>query len=160
METNARYMTVGIAVLAIVAAAFAFVYWLNNNVGLGARTLYRVRFENTVSGLQVGAAVQFNGIRVGEVASLQLDKDDPRAITAALTVDSATPVRADTKVGIAFQGLMGTAAVSLTGGASNSPPLSRLRGLGQKRESAACWINDLASKVCTTRIGTGPEWRR
>src|SRR5271156_5124025 len=31
--------------------------------------------------------------------------------------------------------------------------LARLRGLGQKRESAACWINDLASKVCTTRIG-------
>ena len=128
METNARYMTVGIAVLAIVAAAFGFVYWLNNNVGLGARTLYRVRFENTVSGLQVGAAVQFNGIRVGEVASLQLDKDDPRAIIAAITVDSATPVRADTKVGIAFQGLMGTAAVSLTGGASNSPPLAVAQG--------------------------------
>jgi len=128
METNARYMTVGIAVLAIVAAAFGFVYWLNNNVGLGARTLYRVRFENTVSGLQVGAAVQFNGIRVGEVASLQLDKDDPRAIIAVLTVDSATPVRADTKVGIAFQGLMGTAAVSLTGGASNSPPLAVAQG--------------------------------
>jgi phospholipid/cholesterol/gamma-HCH transport system substrate-binding protein len=128
METNARYMTVGIAVLAIVAAVFGFVYWLNNNVGLGARTLYRVRFENTVSGLQVGAAVQFNGIRVGEVASLQLDKDDPRAIIAAITVDSATPVRADTKVGIAFQGLMGTAAVSLTGGASNSPPLAVAQG--------------------------------
>ena len=67
METNARYMTVGIAVLAIVAAVFGFVYWLNNDVGLGARTLYRIRFENSVSGLQVGSAVQFNGIRVGEV---------------------------------------------------------------------------------------------
>ena len=78
METNARYMTVGIAVMAIVAAIFGFVYWLNNNVELGARALYRVRFENNVSGLLIGAAVQFNGIRVGEVASLQLDKDDPR----------------------------------------------------------------------------------
>src|SRR5271154_588237 len=110
METNARYMTVGIAVLAVVAAVFGFVYWLNNNVGLGARTLYRVRFENTVSGLQVGAAAQFNGIRVGEVANLQLDKDDPRGIIATISVDSATPVRSDTRIGIAFQGLMGTAA--------------------------------------------------
>src|SRR5271155_4561440 len=116
-------MTVGIAVLAIVASSFGFVYWLNNNVGLGARMLYRVRFEDTVSGLQVGAAVQFNGIRVGEVASLQLDREDPRGILATISVDSTTPMRADTKVGIAFQGLMGTAAVSLSGGAQNSPPL-------------------------------------
>src|SRR5271163_1305212 len=128
METNARYMTVGIAVLAIIAAVFGFVYWLNNNVGLGARTRYRVKFEDNVSGLLIGAAVQFNGIRVGEVANLQLQKDDPRGIIATISVDSATPVRADTRVGIAFQGLMGTAAVSLTGGAPNSPPVAVAQG--------------------------------
>jgi phospholipid/cholesterol/gamma-HCH transport system substrate-binding protein len=128
MENNARYMSVGSAVLAIIVAAFGFVYWLNNNVGLGAHKLYTVRFEDSVSGLQVGAAVQFDGIRVGEVASLQLDKDDPRGIIATITVDSATPLRADTKVGIAFQGLLGTAAVSLSGGASNSPPLAGVQG--------------------------------
>jgi len=121
-------MTVGIAVLAIIAAVLGFVYWLNNNVGLGARTLYRVRFEDTVSGLQVGAAVQFDGIRVGEVASLQFDKDDPRGIIATITVDSATPMRVDTKVGLAFPGLMGTAAISLSGGASNSPSLAVAQG--------------------------------
>ena len=123
MEINARYLSVGAAVLAIIAAMFGFVFWLNNN-GLGAQKLYRVRFQDSVSGLQVGAAVQFDGIRVGEVVGLQLDKDDPRAIIAAITVDSATPLRADTKVGLAFQGLTGTAAVSLSGGAPNSPPLS------------------------------------
>jgi phospholipid/cholesterol/gamma-HCH transport system substrate-binding protein len=128
METNARYMAVGIAVLAIVAALFGFVYWLNDKVSLGARTLYRVRFEDTVSGLQVGAAVQFNGIRVGEVADLQLDKNNLHGIIATVSVESATPIRSDTRVGLVFQGLMGTAAIALGGGAQNSPPLSAAHG--------------------------------
>jgi phospholipid/cholesterol/gamma-HCH transport system substrate-binding protein len=124
METRARYISVGAFVLAIIVAGFAFVYWLNNNGGLGARTLYRVRFEDSVSGLQVGAAVQFNGIRVGEVTALRLDSDDPRRVTATIAVNKGTPLRADTKVGVAFQGLLGTPAISLNGGTPNSPLLA------------------------------------
>ena len=50
-------------------AAFAFVYWLNHAGGLTQQTLYRARFENTVSGLLNGSAVLFNGIRVGEIVA-------------------------------------------------------------------------------------------
>ncbi len=123
METRARYISVGLFVLAIIAAGFGFVYWLNNTGGLGARSIYRIRFEDSVSGLQVGAAVQFNGIRVGEVISLGLDNDDPGRVTATIAIDKNTPVHADTKVGVSFQGLMGTPAISLRGGTSSSPLL-------------------------------------
>lgn len=128
METRARYISVGLFVLAIIVAGFGFVYWLNNNGGLGARAIYRIRFEQSVAGLQVGAAVQFNGIRVGEVTSLQLDKDDPRRVTATIAVDPNTPLRADTKVGVTSQGLMGTPSVSLSGGTSRSPLLTAAHG--------------------------------
>jgi phospholipid/cholesterol/gamma-HCH transport system substrate-binding protein len=56
-------------VLAVVGAVFGFVYWLQNIGGLGERTVYQIKFENSVSGLLVGSAVLFNGIRVGEVTS-------------------------------------------------------------------------------------------
>jgi phospholipid/cholesterol/gamma-HCH transport system substrate-binding protein len=129
METRARYISVGLFVLAIIAAGFGFVYWLNNNGGaLGVRTFYRIRFEESVGGLQVGAAVQFNGIRVGEVTSLQLDRDDPQRVTATIAVDQNTPLRADTKVGVTSQGLMGTPAISLSGGTSRSPLLAVSHG--------------------------------
>ena len=75
METRARYALIGLFVLAAIGAVFGFVYWLNNTGGLGERTVYRVRFENTVSGLLKGAAVLFNGIRVGEVTELALEPD-------------------------------------------------------------------------------------
>src|SRR5688572_32121198 len=42
------------------------------------RTSYHVQFEGSVPGLLVGAAVLFNGIRVGEVTDLVLDRKSTR----------------------------------------------------------------------------------
>ena len=67
METRAPFVVVGAFVLAAIAAVFGFVYWLQNTGGLGPRATYHVQFEGSVPGLLVGAAVLFNGIRVGEV---------------------------------------------------------------------------------------------
>lgn len=124
METRARYIWVGVFALAAILAGFGFVYWLNNSGGLAKRAVYQVRFQGPVSGLQIGAAVQFNGIRVGEVTGLRLDASNPGQVMAAIAVDGSTPLRADTKVGVDFQGLMGTPAISLRGGASTSPLLT------------------------------------
>ena len=69
METRAPYALIGLFVMAVIGAVFGFVYWLHNSGGLSERTVYRVHFENTVSGLLKGASVLFNGIRVGEVTA-------------------------------------------------------------------------------------------
>ena len=120
METRANYIITGSFTLAIVALAFAFVFWFQHRSGAGARTEYRIVFDGSVAGLQTGAAVNFNGIRVGEVASLALDKQDPRKVLATISVDHDAPVRVDTKVGLEFQGLTGLASVLLTGGAADA----------------------------------------
>jgi len=82
MEIRAPYVLIGGFVLAVIAAGFGFVYWLHNGAGLAQRTTYRLHFENTVSGLLTGAAVLFNGIRVGEVTALELDVGNPNRVTA------------------------------------------------------------------------------
>jgi len=120
METRAPYALIGVFVLAAIAAAFGFVFWLNNTGGLSERTVYQVRFENTVSGLLNGAAVLFNGIRVGEVTDLQLNSSKPRQVIATISVVAATPIRSDTQAGLEFQGLTGVPVISLQGGASGS----------------------------------------
>jgi len=102
MEIRARYTLIGLFTLSAIAAAFAFVYWLNHAGGLTQQSLYRARFENTVSGLLKGSAVLFNGIRVGEIIDLQLSPENPKQVTAIMSVDQQTPVRSDTKVGIEF----------------------------------------------------------
>ena len=128
MEIRARYTLIGLFTLSAILAAFAFVYWLNNAGGLGKRAAYRVQFENTVSGLLKGSAVLFNGIRVGEVTELQLSPANPKQVVALLAIDTATPVRADTKAGIEFQGLMGAPVVSLRGGVASAAALVASNG--------------------------------
>jgi phospholipid/cholesterol/gamma-HCH transport system substrate-binding protein len=116
METRAPYVIVGAFVLAAIVAVFGFVYWLNNAGGVGKRETYQVVFNGPVPGLLVGAAVLFNGIRVGEVTSLDLVADRPHDVHATIAVAEHTPVRADTKVGLDFQGLTGVPVVALEGG--------------------------------------------
>jgi phospholipid/cholesterol/gamma-HCH transport system substrate-binding protein len=116
METRAPFVVVGAFVLAAIAAVFGFVYWLHNTGGLGPRMTYHVQFDGSVPGLLVGAAVLFNGIRVGEVTDLGLAPNSPRRVNTTISVASTTPVRSDTKVGLEFQGLTGVPVIALEGG--------------------------------------------
>jgi phospholipid/cholesterol/gamma-HCH transport system substrate-binding protein len=142
METRAPFVVVGAFVLAAILAVFGFVYWLHNTGGLGPRATYHVQFEGSVPGLLVGAAVLFNGIRVGEVTDLGLAPDNPRRVNATISVASTTPVRADTRVGLEFQGLTGVPVIALEGGmllsnAGEVPTLMADPGVGQSMTQAA-----------------------
>src|SRR5947199_6905266 len=142
METRAPYLVVGAFVLAAIIAVFGFVYWLHNSGGLGPRVTYHVQFEGSVPGLLVGAAVLFNGIRVGEVTELGLAPDTPALVNATISVASTTPVRADTKVGLEFQGLTGVPVIALEGGlltakSGEVPTLVADPGAGQGMTQAA-----------------------
>ena len=142
METRAPYIVVGAFVMAAIVAVFGFVYWLNNSGVIGKRDTYHVVFNGPVPGLLAGAAVLFNGIRVGEVTSLEFVPDRPRDIHATIAVLEHTPVRADTRVGLDFQGLTGVPVVALEGGESiDAPrvqgPLIAEKGAGQSMTQAA-----------------------
>lgn len=142
METRAPFVVVGAFVLATIVAVFGFVYWLHNTGGLGPRTTYHVQFDGSVPGLLIGAGVLFNGIRVGEVTDLGLAPDSPRRVNATISVATSTPVRADTKVGLEFQGLTGVPVIALEGGMqlANSGPVPTLiadPGAGQSMTQAA-----------------------
>ena len=142
MEIRAPYVLIGAFVLAVIAAGFGFVYWLHNSASLTDRMTYRIHFENTVSGLLTGAAVLFNGIRVGEVTALELDPNNPNRVTATIAVAANTPVRADTKVGLDFQGLTGVPVVALQGG---SKPLSITRRPARRAKHDHCSARRLAA---------------
>src|ERR1044072_306854 len=116
MKTPPPFVVVGTFLLAAIAAAFCFVYWLHNSGGLGPRATYHVQFDGSVPGLLVGAGVLFNGIRVGEVTELGLAAANHRRVNATISVASTTPVRSDTKVGLEFQGLTGVPVIALEGG--------------------------------------------
>jgi phospholipid/cholesterol/gamma-HCH transport system substrate-binding protein len=121
VEIRARYLLVGLFVLIVAIGGAGFIYWLANTGGLGERVSYRIRFDGPISGLTRGSAVQFNGLTVGEVTDLRLVPDNPSQVMATIAVDSGTPVRSDTHIGLDFGGLTGTATVAMSGGTTAVP---------------------------------------
>jgi phospholipid/cholesterol/gamma-HCH transport system substrate-binding protein len=123
METRANYALIGLFTLLVVAAGFFFVYWFAVSETGQARREIRIVFEGSVAGLSRGSAVNFNGLRVGEVAQLRIDLEDPGKVIGRIVIDATTPVRADTRARLEYQGLTGIAQVSLTGGSPAAPLL-------------------------------------
>ena len=121
MKARASNLMIGTTTLAVIAAAFVGVLGFRKIHGIQQRGPLRIVFEGSASGLQKGGSVNFDGVQVGEILSLKLD--NPRKIVAFTRVDNTAPIRKDTVVGLEFQGLTGVAAISLTGGAAEAPPV-------------------------------------
>ena len=119
METRSNYALVGGFTLLVLLAAFGFVVWFQNMGTAKTRIGYRIVFDGAVTGLRTGANVNFNGLRIGEVASVKID--DPHTVVAMIRVERKAPVRKDTQIGLEFQGLTGIAAISMKGGDVNAP---------------------------------------
>jgi phospholipid/cholesterol/gamma-HCH transport system substrate-binding protein len=124
MESRANFALVGAFTLAVVAALLGFVYWFSAGRNAGQKVSYRMVFTGSVSGLNRGSLVRFNGLPVGEVISLQIDPNDPSKVSAVISIDAKTPVKADTQSRLEYQGLTGQASVQLSGGTANAPNLT------------------------------------
>ena len=120
MKFRSKNLMIGTIALAIVAASFGGVIGYQRFSRVKQYVPFRVVFEGSASGLRRGSSVNFAGVRVGEVRSLKLDH--PRRVVALALIDPNTPLRADTLVGLEFQGLTGIAAISFTGGTIDGPP--------------------------------------
>ncbi|HEX2018664.1 MAG TPA: MlaD family protein, partial [Aurantimonas sp.] len=123
METKANYVRVGIFTLVVLALAFGFVYWSIFATQGESRVPLLVRIEGSVTGLQQGSQVLFNGLPVGAVQSLRIDPNNPRVVIAATQVDPGIPIKETTQANIGFQGLTGFAFIELKGGAAGEPDI-------------------------------------
>ncbi len=123
METRANYILIGSFMVAILVAAFGFVYWKAATAESRQNVELMVIYPGPVTGLPVGGQVLFNGIKVGDVKSLDFAPDDPTKVVATVGIKPTTPIREDTKATLNFTGLTGIAYVDLSGGTSSSPLL-------------------------------------
>lgn len=128
METKANYVLIGAFTLGVVAFLLLFALWAARWSSQQAWDFYDVIFSEAVTGLSEGSNVQYNGIAVGTVDDLSLMADDPSKVVARIRVDTATPVRVDTRAKLSMTGLTGTTFIQLTGGSPGTPPLQATAG--------------------------------
>jgi phospholipid/cholesterol/gamma-HCH transport system substrate-binding protein len=115
METDQRYFFEGLFIIGFSVAAAFFAVWLGSP-GQHDDVLYRVHFQDSVSGLAVGDPVKFRGIDVGTVKTLGIDPDDSRLVVVDLRLRKETPVKTDTKASLALKGITGVVYIELSGG--------------------------------------------
>ena len=125
METRANYVLIGAFVLLAAAALMLFVVWIAKAPFNKDVKAFDVVFEGPVNGLGVGGEVRFNGIKVGEVKRLSLDRQDPNRVIARINVDAQTPVRIDSKAQLNFLGITGVTFIQILAG---SPDKAMLTG--------------------------------
>src|SRR5215471_17149407 len=160
METRANYIVTGLFTLAVIAGGFGFVYWFSRAGDGGERAIYRVVFDGAVSGLRTGGWVLFNGMKVGEVAGLELNPANPRQVVATINVDRTVPMRTDTRVGLDFQGLTGIASISVKGGAADAPPLTAQNGQPPTLVADAAATQDVTATIREVAASAGALVRR
>lgn len=115
METKASYVIVGVFTLLGIALGLGFFVWLAKVQIDRVYTQYDIVFDSA-SGLGQSSPVRFNGIDVGKVLTVALDKTDPSKVRVRIEVSATTPVRQGTEATLASLGVTGVAFVGLVGG--------------------------------------------
>jgi len=123
METRAHHVLIGLFTVIVVAGALLFGLWLAKSSVDTEFKDYEVVFNEAVSGLSKGSAVQYSGIKVGDVVTLRLDPKDPRRVLARIRLGGDTPIKEDTRAILALTGITGTSIIQLSGGTPQSPTL-------------------------------------
>ncbi|MCU0662028.1 MAG: MlaD family protein [Myxococcota bacterium] len=111
---------------------------------------YTVRFEESVSGLEIGAQVKYNGVRVGQITDIAIDKDNLHKVIATLELRSGTPVKADTTAVLVAMGITGLKFVELTGGTRERgliPPGSEIKAGQSLMGALEGKAQDIAVKI-------------
>jgi phospholipid/cholesterol/gamma-HCH transport system substrate-binding protein len=115
METDKHYFFEGLFIIVFSVAAAIVAVWLGST-GRHDDLVYRIHFNDSVSGLTVGDPVKFRGIDVGTVKSMSIDPDNSRLVLVDVRLRKETPVKTDTRASLALKGITGVVFIELNGG--------------------------------------------
>ena len=123
MEKNANYALVGLSTLVLFVGLVIFIVWLARLQLDRDYDVYDIVFQGPVRGLTQGGEVHFNGIKVGEVTKIGLDRTDPSRVIARARVSSDVPIRTDSFATLEPQGITGVNYVQISAGTPTRPLL-------------------------------------
>jgi phospholipid/cholesterol/gamma-HCH transport system substrate-binding protein len=128
MDTKVNYAAVGAFILILTAFLVFGIIWLSSGFSVAKYTTYQVNMQEAVTGLSQDATVEFNGVNVGNVKSIKLNKHDPQSVELLLNVQNDTPVTQGTIATLSTRGITGIAYIALKDKGTDLKPLAKLKG--------------------------------
>lgn len=126
MEAKTNYTIVGILVLFLASGLLSTALWLSVGFNQKVYTLYTVYLHEAASGLSEQAPVKFNGVQVGFVKKIKLNKNDPRQVELVLSIEEGTPITTSTTATLISQGITGVTYVGLSAASADLTPLEKM----------------------------------
>jgi phospholipid/cholesterol/gamma-HCH transport system substrate-binding protein len=119
--SKSKHLRAGIFVVGGLAL-FAFVVIVFGGVKFWEREdSYRIEFAESVRGLEKGAYVYLQGIRVGRVAEIGFGATPDAKVVVRIDVKGGTPIHADTKALLQYAGITGLKVIDLEAGTPTAP---------------------------------------
>lgn len=116
-------LKVGIFVTVSFFVLAAAILWLAGSRFFQPVDNYQIVFDQSVSGLLPGAAVEYLGVTVGKVEQVRLTGDSPPRAAVIVALQPGTPIRKDTSAHLIGSLVTGIRFVELTGGSADAPSL-------------------------------------
>ena len=121
MRSRAQTARLGIFIAVAFGLLLATLLTLSGTHYLKKRDTYRIVFAETVSGLEIGAAVKLLGVRVGRIDSIDVRSDGVDKVEVEISVEHGTPIRQNAHAVLSGSPITGLMFVELTGGTNDVP---------------------------------------
>jgi phospholipid/cholesterol/gamma-HCH transport system substrate-binding protein len=97
------------------------------------RDRYYIDVDGTVYGLERGGDVYYEGVPIGNIASIDIDRAQLGRVRVGILVSRGTPIRSDTRAYFLYAGVTGVKEIDLRGGSSAAPevPVGGTIGIGE-----------------------------
>ena len=111
---------------------------------------YYVYFSASVSGLEPGSPVKYNGVRVGRVEKIDINPKKVSEVVIILSVRKGTPVKKDTRAIMSQVGITGLKFLEFVGGSDSSDFLKS----GDNIIAGESFIDELTGKATAIALKT------
>jgi len=126
MATKAQKVRLAVFVIAASCVLVSFILVAAGVQLMRDRDLYYIDFDASVSGLVVGDAVKYQGIKVGHVVTTGISSDNLSVVVVEVSLDPGkvpNVIREDTQARLYSEGLMGLKYIELVAGSGDAPRL-------------------------------------
>lgn len=128
MESKTNYAVVGFVVLILFTGLLSAALWMSVGFNQKSYSFYTVYMNEAATGLSEEAPVRYNGVKVGFVSKIRLNKTDPRKVEILLSIETGTPITTSTTATLISQGITGVSYIGLSAGSSDLTPLKTMPG--------------------------------
>lgn len=149
-RSRADAIKVGLFVVVAGATLLGGLAWIAGSRLFRPVDTYTVLFGDSVSGMNAGANVEYQGVVVGRVRDIQLTGDIPPKVAVIVDIEPGTPVRKDTVAALVGSLVTGIKFIQFQGGSEAAEPLEQgglIRGDVSSLEQFRDQLAEVANRV-------------